>query len=131
MTSALPKDVTRFIDATITSVTDLEVLLAIARADDALSSRRLAEDLRVSLDHVGQAVASLRAAGLIVPGGGNDTWAYAAPNSVAEDCVNWLLTNARTYRVAITTRIFSRPKDKITGLAEGFLLRRPKDHNDG
>jgi hypothetical protein len=131
VSSALPKGVARFIDKRITSVTDLEVLLAMARAAGTVSTRTLADDLRVAPGHIVQAVASLRAADLVAPGAGDGTWAYAAPDDAADDCVNWLLANYRTYRVAITTRIFSRPKDKITGLGEGFLLRRPRDDDDG
>lgn len=130
MAAGLPNDVVAFIDSSLTSMSDLEVLLELARAQDAVSPETLANVLLISADHVRQALGSLRGAGVVASGSEPGTWSYAAPDDETKACVTWLLANFRSYRVAITSRIFSGPTDKITGLAEGFRFRRPKD-DDG
>lgn len=127
MAGGLPNDVAAFIDSSLTSMTDLEVLLELTRAQRAVSPETLANVLLISADHVRQALGALRRAGVVVSGSEPGTWSYAAPDAETQDCVTWLLANFRVYRVAITARIFSGPTDRIAGLAEGFRFRRPKD----
>lgn len=130
MSAGLPSDVAAFIDSSLTSMTDLEVLLELARAQRAVTPETLANVLLISADHARQALGSLRRAGVVGSGSEPGTWSYAAQDGETNACVTWLLANFRAYRVAITSRIFSGPTDKIAGLAEGFLFRRPKD-DDG
>ena len=130
MAGGLPNDVAAFIDSSLTSMTDLEVLLELARVEQAVSPETIANVLLISADHARQALGSLRTAGVVASGSEAGTWSYAARDADTQKCVTWLLANFRAYRVAITSRIFSGPTDKITGLAEGFRFRRPKD-DDG
>ena len=125
----LPDDVGRFIDRNLRSMTDLEILFALVAPGAPVSVPELVRDLRISESHATEGLGALRARGLAVLGD-DGRWSYLAGGRQQQDCVDWLVQSFRTYRVAVTTRIYSHPSDKVTGLAEGFRVRRKKD-SDG
>lgn len=126
----LPDDVGRFIDSNLRSVTDLEILRILVAPEAPATAPALAQVLRISEAQASEGLAALRARGLVAQAD-DGRWAYTAADPTLDACVNWLASNFRTYRVAVTTRIYSHPSDKVTGLAEGFRLRRRVQDDDG
>ena len=125
----LPDDVGRFIDRTLRSMTDLEILFALLAPGGPASVPELAQGLRISENHATEGLRALRARGLASQGE-DGRWSYQPGGPDQQRSVDWLVQHFRTYRVAVTTRIYSHPSDKVTGLAEGFRVRKKKD-SDG
>jgi hypothetical protein len=118
----IPPKVKRFVDANISSVEQLELLLLLRRTKPRSWTARTASlELRTSPQSVATRVAELVARGLVKVDDGEFT--YAASSS-ADGTVGELERVYATYRTRVITMIFDKPPRPIRDLADAFRLRR-------
>lgn len=122
MSEPIPPRVKRFIDAGITSVEQLELLLLLRRTRTrAWTTESASLELRTSPHSIGTRLAELAAQGLIRIDGAE--FAYAASPEV-DETVGELERVYATYRTRIITLIFDKPPRQISDFADAFRLRR-------
>jgi predicted transcriptional regulator len=114
--------VKRFIDANISSVEQLELLLLLRRTKPRTWTAQSASlELRTSPQSVATRVSELAARGLVTIDGGE--FAYGASSS-ADGTVGELERVYATYRTRVITMIFDKPPRPIRDLADAFRLRK-------
>jgi DNA-binding transcriptional ArsR family regulator len=120
----LPPEIRRFIDRYIDSVARLEVLLVVFRSGSHLVATDVARALKIHVEHASAELEALTRAGLV----------RAEPDGVVladeprqRARIEELASLYGTYRVSITTQIFSKPGESIRSFSDAFRLRREDD----
>ena len=122
-TDPIPPEVLRFIDATITSVDQLEILLLLRdRRARSWTAQEISMELRNN-----EAVAEERLAAMLAKGllqrDGDSRYQYAPADSDADRTVSLLAAIYRDYRLRIIERIYTKP-DGLTAFADAFRFRK-------
>lgn len=119
--TAIPKDVGRFLDKYVDSVTRLEILLVLHQSSRTWRVDEIAREFRTNADHVRNELNALTRARLAKKVGdgfaaGDDREIRALVASVASVYT--------THRVAVTTHIFSKPSPSVRGFSDAFRFRK-------
>jgi DNA-binding MarR family transcriptional regulator len=122
----LPADVSRFIDAYITSVEQIEALLVLkADPDIARSPGNIAKRLYTSEESIDVRLAELEAHGLIARSG--DDYVYRPRAEELSDGIERLAEFYAKRKVAVINQVFAGPADEVQSFADAFRLRKDKD----
>jgi predicted ArsR family transcriptional regulator len=122
----LPDDVSRFIDAHISSVEQLEGLLILKNEPDASrSAGDIAKRLYTSEDSVRDRLDDLHSQGLV--GRDRDGYSFAPRNQKLRDDIEKLAEFYAKRKVAVINQIFAGPSDDVQSFADAFRLRKDKD----
>ena len=116
-----------FLREHISSVTQLELLVALARVDSARTVIELARELRIDPGHAEDQLSALARSGLLTSDGSG--FCYAPRGRALERSAKRLVALYETHRVAITTAIYTPPadpsrSDPLRGFSDAFRLRK-------
>ena len=127
-TKALPDDVTRFLDAHIDSVEQLEVLLLLHRAAESdWTAEMVAAALYTQPASAGRRLAALCDDGLILASPRQSgAFRFVPEANAAGEMIATLADTYRERRVAVVTAIASKPMENVRAFADAFRLRRPR-----
>lgn len=130
MADPLPRDVKRFINKHIHSVTQLELLLHLHdNPGEAVTPETAARELRLGEEHAVSLLHDLRTRGLLATheGEGEDGYRYE-PRT--RDLARQVQATAKVYpayRHRIIQLIFSKPPESVTNFAQAFRIRKDED----
>jgi hypothetical protein len=118
----IPPKIKRFIDANISSVEQLELLLLLRRTKTrAWTAESASLELRTSPQSIATRISELAAQSLVRIEGAE--FQYSASSS-ADGTIGELERVYATYRTRVITMIFDKPPRQIRDLADAFRLRR-------
>ena len=118
----VPPKIKRFIDANISSVEQLELLLLLRRTKTrSWTAQSASLELRTSPQSIATRIAELAVQGLVKIDG--DEFTYAA-SSGTDGTIGELERVYGTYRTRVITMIFDKPPRQIRDFADAFRLRR-------
>lgn len=121
----IPSEIQSFIERHLTTSTELEVLLLLHR-DEARhwTPAAVGRELRIDDDQAGKALARLAADGLFLGEEPGYRFAPRRPRTAA--LINKLAALYPSYRVAMISLIFAKPRGAIRDFAEAFRIK-PED----
>ncbi len=125
----IPAEVEDLLVRHIDSVDDLEVLLLThGNAAVAWSAGSIAQALRIAEGSAAARLARLTEHGLLTETqeGASLRYQFAADRPTIQHAVSALAQAYRERRVAVITKIYSKPNDQIRTFADAFKLRRDK-----
>lgn len=124
-TDPIPPEVLQFIDATITSVDQLEILLLLRdRRARSWTAREISVELRSNEAVAAERLAAMQAMGLLQRDG-DSGYQYAPADSAADRAVSLLAAVYRDYRLRIIERIYTKP-DGLAAFADAFRFRKER-----
>ena len=121
-----------FIADQIDSVVQLEILLLLhGAAGRTFSAQDVARELRIDPGWAGPQLAELCARGALActDGPPPSLYRYEPRSSEMRETIDLLARMYPTYRVTLTTLIFSKPPSPVRSFSDAFRLRR--DRPDG
>lgn len=124
--SDLPEPVRRFLDQHITSVMQLEVLLAVRAAKGPLSTRQLIRGIGGSVDQVLDCIAALERSKLLrqIDQGAEIAAEYAAGASLEQEVAAVAEVYAKRKARMITFILRDRSTNPLESFSEAFRFRR-------
>jgi hypothetical protein len=129
MADGISKDVERFVERHIQSVSQLELLLLLRTApDQTWSAEQIAREMRVELVWAQAQLVSFCERGLVERlGEGSTEFRYRPRTPELEKAVTELARAAVLHRVRLIELIYSRPSDHLRAFADAFKLRKETD----
>lgn len=123
----IPDDVLSFIDRTITSIDQLEILLLLrAQRDRTWTGNQVSDELRSHPTAAAERLESLATAGLIESDGQTPAGYRFRPASPEMGrLVDGLDQSYRAYRLRVIERVFKKP-DSFQSFADAFRIRKDK-----
>jgi predicted transcriptional regulator len=118
---SLPRDVARFLDSYVDSITRLEILLLLFREARRWRVDEIAQELRTTEDHVSTELGALTRAKLVTR---NDDAFVITDDRATRAVLDSVSSVYATYRVAVTTHVFSKPSESIRGFSDAFRFRK-------
>jgi hypothetical protein len=123
-------EVRRFIERTIDSALELEVLLQLHSYGSAITAAEVASVLRFDAHQTEATLEALVDAGAVVVGTQPGFYALQ-PGRKNRSAVDALARAYDTHRVAVIEAIFSKPSEAVRGFAAAFRIRDDEDDADG
>lgn len=118
-------EVLEFIDACISSVEELEILLLLwSTRDRGWSADQVSQELRTSTMSAERRLKSLGEAGLLRQYDGN-LFQFSPASSERDRLVGEVANAYRGFRVRITERIYNKP-NTLKSFADAFIVRKDK-----
>jgi hypothetical protein len=121
--TVIQEDVLHFIQTSIRSIWDLEILLFLARKQaTSWSVDSLVRELRASVLIVTEALVGLRAAGVVEEV--RNAYRYRPTTPELDTVVQRLQQAYAEYPVAVTQVVFAAPNNKIQVFADAFRIKK-------
>lgn len=125
--SDLPDDVTQFLERHITSVMQLEVLLAVRSEGRTVTTRQLIRGIGGSVDQVLRAIRDLDQAGLLEQvEEGDEIGARYVASGKLDATVEHVADEYSKRKVRVVTFLLRDPGDPLESFSDAFKLRRDR-----
>jgi hypothetical protein len=127
MNAGIPTDVASFVQASFTSVEELELLTLLqARPEAVWTSSALAKELGSTPESISRRLAAFAALGIIAPPSSDDppNIRYAPATTLLAGLLHGVALTYRQRRIAMVTMIYERPHDPLRSFADAFRLRK-------
>jgi hypothetical protein len=125
----LPEDVRQFIERSLRSVEEIEVLRLLAEnRSRSWSAADLGGELRTTASSAALRLASLRDLGFLQPEpGSGERFRFAPQSPEAESMALKVLSAYKDFPVTVVTLIFAKPAPSIQDFADAFRLKKEDD----
>lgn len=125
--SDLPDDVTQFLERHITSVMQLEVLLALRSEGQPVTTRQLIRNIGGSVDQVLHCILALDQAGLVEQlEEGDEIGARYVASGKLDTTVGHVADEYSKRKVRVVTFLLRDPGDPLESFSDAFKLRRDR-----
>jgi hypothetical protein len=122
----LPNDVEDFVERHLSAAAQAEALILLHRErEKSWTAASVSEELRIDAEHAEQLLAPLAADGLLVRKG--DRYRYGPRTARLTAAADAFVAAYPTYRVAIISLIFAKPRPSVRNFSDAFRLRSEDD----